>query len=161
MGIESLGMRLDNILRFWNFYGSATILENTIYTAGSDTVVTIWNSEEGHVRIEVIGEDSFGCFSNTAISQVNVSDVTALKNVATTIFEIFPNPANDEIEIILTIPLVDIKIKIVNSLGQIILEEKKKNSNKFTLDVSNYPNGIYYVEVESKQEISRAKFVKN
>jgi hypothetical protein len=71
-----------------------------------------------------------------------------------------PNPANEKIEFVLSTSPTDLRLKIVNSLGQIILEDKKTNLNKFNLDVSDYPNGIYFVEVESSQGTLRAKFVK-
>lgn len=109
----------------------------------------------------VNGTYSNGCTNSSTITQ-NVDACIGIKehNVSSTI-KIYPNPTKDKIEFILSNSSTDIKIKILNSLGQAVLEDKRTNSNKFTLDVSNYTNGIYFVEVESNQGISRAKFVKN
>lgn len=73
----------------------------------------------------------------------------------------YPNPTKDKLEFVLSGQSSDLEIRLYNSLGQIVLEDKMVNSIKFTLDVSNYAKGLYYVEVESKEGISRAKFVKN
>ncbi len=72
-----------------------------------------------------------------------------------------PNPTNGQVEFTLNRPVSDINIRLINSLGQIILEDKKANSNKFAFDISNYSNGVYYVEIESSHGISRTKFVKD
>lgn len=77
------------------------------------------------------------------------------------VLKLYPNPTNDKVEFVLHGPNSDLEIRLYNSLGQIVLEDKKANTNKFTLDVSNYANGLYYAEVECKEGISRAKFVKN
>ncbi|MBK7669095.1 MAG: T9SS type A sorting domain-containing protein [Sphingobacteriaceae bacterium] len=74
--------------------------------------------------------------------------------------KIYPTPTSDKVEFVLSNSSSDLEIRLYNSLGQIVLEDKRASSNKFTLDVSNYANGLYYVEVESKEGISRAKFVK-
>lgn len=94
----------------------------------------------------------FACNKGTSIGINEYSSNSFIK--------LFPNPTNSKVEFVFNIPPTNIKIKIVNSLGQIFLEDKKSNSNKFSLDVSNYTNGIYFVEVESNQGISRSKFIK-
>ncbi|MBK7666572.1 MAG: T9SS type A sorting domain-containing protein [Sphingobacteriaceae bacterium] len=96
--------------------------------------------------------EEFACNKGTTIGIKEYYNPLSLK--------LYPNPTRDKVEFVLNNPSSDLEMKIFNSLGQIVFEDKMVNSNKFTLDVSNYANGLYYVEVESKDGISRAKFVK-
>lgn len=111
----------------------------------------------GWIRIKGVTAERFTIEEYS--SNKNYSDIR--ENSLSSSIRLYPNPTSDKVEFVLSIPKADLEIRLFNSLGQIILEDKKTNSNKFSLDVSNYQNGIYFVEVESKQGISRAKFVKN
>jgi hypothetical protein len=58
-------------------------------------------------------------------------------------FEIYPNPANTEITI-----LLDDKtelIRVLNNLGQILIEVKPEHSKEILLNISELPNGTYNV----------------
>ncbi len=83
-----------------------------------------------------------------------------IENKPSVSFNLYPNPTSDKLEFNLKGSASNTTLKLFNSLGQIVWESKNNNSNKFTLDVSNYANGLYYVEAESNQGVSRAKFVK-
>lgn len=124
---------------------------------GSSIVV----SPSVNTTYTVNGTYANGCTNGAVITQ-NVDACIGIEEYSNShSLKLYPNPTKSIIEFILSVPNADLKIKLYNRLGQIVLEDKKANSNKFTLDVSNYPNGLYYVEVESKEGISRAKFVKN
>ena len=71
-------------------------------------------------------------------------------------FKVFPNPTTGQI----TIEAKDIKtITILNITGK-ILETKQINHSVTTIDLSNFPNGIYFIRVQTKASSGIVKVVK-
>ena len=73
-------------------------------------------------------------------------------------FEIYPNPVTDKIQIGVTINEQVKQIRIYNSMGQ--LTGTVNNSD--ILDVSSYSQGLYYIEVLTKNnKLLDGRFIKN
>lgn len=71
-------------------------------------------------------------------------------------FKVYPNPTNNILNIILPNPSEHFTISVYSSLGQ----ELFKMSNKTSIDISNFPNGIYFFTVKNYDRIWTAKIVK-
>ena len=56
---------------------------------------------------------------------------------------------------------VDISVKLVNTLGQVVMEGTKLSGNTFSFDISEQANGVYYFEVTRNGCLNRYKLVKN
>lgn len=69
------------------------------------------------------------------------------------LMEVFPNPFNSDVEIILTKPLQDIHINLMNMNGQTIRTKFIKNENRnIKLDnLENLKAGIYILKIYSEQ----------
>ncbi|MBT8218780.1 MAG: T9SS type A sorting domain-containing protein, partial [Bacteroidia bacterium] len=80
-------------------------------------------------------------------------------------FQLFPNPAQSESVINLELGSAkSVGLHVFNSLGQEILNEISSVSRQhfFTLDTSEYPNGIYFVKViAGNQFVSKRLFVQH
>lgn len=74
-------------------------------------------------------------------------------------FYIFPNPAKDIIGIALQ-TAVD-RYEIFNNLGQRIASNSVQNDLEFTINVTQYSVGIYYIKVYKDNETKTQKFIKN
>ena len=71
---------------------------------------------------------------------------------------IFPNPSNGHFTITLS-QNMDGKIQILNNLGQIVVQ-KEINELQFHLDMEKHPKGVYYYQIESKNQlISSGKII--
>jgi len=103
------------------------------------------------VYIEI---DTVGLFGS------NVS-VTDFKN--TTKFTVYPNPANDYTSITISVDKTEkVTLTIVDLLGkEISKEEKVLFSGKTTemLDVSNFQNGVYFINLQVENKITTQKLV--
>jgi hypothetical protein len=84
---------------------------------------------------------------------------TSVANVVQNIFEIYPNPTNDILNIKLNIP-DSFDIKIVNIDGKIIFSEKDIYNDKF-LNINNLSNGIYFVTLTTNSLTKTIKIIKN
>jgi len=67
-------------------------------------------------------------------------------------YSVYPNPANDHIKIE-TNQLEDSKVQLFNSIGARIADIDFKDSNKLDVDVSAYPEGIYYLIINQKGHV--------
>lgn len=101
---------------------------------------------------------------NTQKVPVNIGVVGIKENLYTSLFNIYPNPAKDVLEIVL-IDKNDLKMNdyaVINTMGQVVKEgsiEKDKNVNTFSINVSDLTNGIYYVRLFLKDSFLYKKVV--
>jgi len=99
--------------------------------------------------------DTVGLFG----SSVSVSD---LDNNTTTI-SVYPNPANNFTTIAITLEKTEkVIITVVDLLGKEITKKEKtifSGTTIETLDVSNYQNGIYFINLQIGNEVTTKKLV--
>lgn len=85
--------------------------------------------------------------NNLYIDNVSFSNSTAAKTVAKSNeqFSVFPNPADQLITITSTKPFNNLKVRLTDELGKVILADEHPiiNSLSKTLDLSNIDSGIY------------------
>jgi len=72
--------------------------------------------------------------------------------------KVYPNPAKDFIEIQTGVGFSS--IRIYNSFGIIVFTQQTSGLNNLHLDVSSFPLGIYFVEVEAEHKTVVGKIVK-
>ncbi|HEX9981167.1 MAG TPA: T9SS type A sorting domain-containing protein [Flavobacterium sp.] len=74
---------------------------------------------------------------------------------------VYPNPANDHIMVSLSGNRGEKReIRLVNSMGQPILQINNMHENTYFLDVTKLRKGVYVVEVLSRGNISRTRWIK-
>ncbi|MBN4065710.1 M4 family metallopeptidase [Candidatus Amoebophilus asiaticus] len=121
----------------------------------SQTTSTATNLSSGNYLVNVT--DNNGC---SASATVNVSKIEGVADIISSgLVQIYPNPSSGKITI--EIPgqaWDDAEIVIYNILGELMLT-KKILSAQLELDLSNYPPGIYFVEVVVEQDAVIKKFV--
>ncbi len=120
----------------------------------------ICNDSNGNVFLTGYFEGSNMIFGPTTLTNTGSYDVywTKVSVGATGIeayirpddFEIYPNPAQDMITVLLTEKTNSetLEIKIYNSFGQLMSENKIGNS-LLELDISQYPKGMYFLRIEN------------
>ena len=74
------------------------------------------------------------------------------------LISIYPNPVNHYLTIE-TSERKHYQVKVLNVLGQIVLQ-KVIYLPEETLDVANFSNGVYTLEISDKDITSRLKFIK-
>ena len=73
---------------------------------------------------------------------------------------IYPNPANNHINITKENDVDDLSISIYNTIGQILYSEEKVNTNSTHIDISNISNGLLFIKIESKNNSFTYKLLK-
>jgi hypothetical protein len=93
--------------------------------------------------------------SNDTTFDIKTLAISYFKN---DLISIYPNPVTQN----LTIEIGERKpyqLKVLNVLGQIVLQ-KDVYLPEETLDVANFSNGVYTLEISDKDIRSRLKFIK-
>ena len=111
-----------------------------------------------------IGPDGKIWYVNAMTNEVIRIDglTTGVKEIATSGFSVFPNPAVSKLTLNMRTELnEDAQVKFFDSKGSLInTSELKKGNKEFTFDVSGFAGGIYSVSVLNSTVNSVMKFVK-
>jgi hypothetical protein len=103
--------------------------------------------------------DATGCsvvFSFVVPNTVGVSDLRSEN------FEVYPNPVKDCLTIKNSNPKSELlKIEISDINGKILFVENNFNSSSnIRIDVSNYSNGVYFLQIKNNSILINKKFIK-
>ena len=135
---------------------------------GTDTLGSSSDTWNTSLTPSIVNAGHFGLFINSTGTgictfgqfsiQVNVyyTTPTGIETVnSKSQVNIFPNPVSNYLNISLS---SSSEITVTNLLGQqqVVVG---KSGVKEQLDVSNYPNGIYFIRAQSGTEVNQAKFL--
>ena len=76
-------------------------------------------------------------------------------------FNVYPNPANEKINIVFNSQLENVKSVVIrDNLGRVVYENDHLNSlNEQTIDVSKFSKGLYFISVESNKKTFTKKVI--
>jgi len=145
--------------------------ENDVSTLDASNAYNITNGNGNQVkpdiaisasRFHVVYADqaSFNLKYVTLESTTSVDETKVNSKVELTTY---PNPTTDVIAINLkTLHKNDISVKITNSLGQEVYSVKLKNQIEYsmTVDMKKLNAGVYYVLIESDNQVTSKKIIK-
>ncbi|CAN5243374.1 hypothetical protein BH09BAC5_BH09BAC5_02890 [soil metagenome] len=102
---------------------------------------------------------------NLYLDDINIMNSTGMihSELANAV-NLFPNPSSGMFNLNIALASQkDLKVKVVNTLGQTINEFAELNSNggMFTLDLSAETNGVYFVEVTAGEETTVQRIIIN
>ncbi|MBC8045448.1 MAG: PKD domain-containing protein [Fimbriimonadaceae bacterium] len=120
----------------WNWVfgdGASSDLQNPIH----------FYDDEGDY--EVCLTTANGAGENTMCKTIQV--VVDIEDAASMGITIFPNPANDFIQLQFVETVSEKNISIYNSTG-VLMQEMNNNTQVLFIDVKKYPEGIYYIYIQ-------------
>ena len=87
------------------------------------------------------------------------ASATNIEESVSSDFQVYPNPANAHLTLLLSNNSSKMEIEIYNLLGekQISLQVTEQQT---TIDIANLAAGVYMIELRSENKISRQKFIK-
>lgn len=86
---------------------------------------------------------------------VQVTVTADVKEKSPVSISIYPNPANDFIQVALQGTTGENKVRMVDILGNVVLEEKMNQTKKF--DISGLKNGVYVLTVYSNGSLMQTR----
>ncbi len=140
---------------------SATLTANgastyTWNTAATISIIVVTPTTT--ITYSVVGKDVNGCQNTYSLIQ-NVSACTGINTLALSSAEIYPNPFTDNL--IIQIPNADpgSTINLYNNLGQLVFKSNTIN-NENKINTSQFPSGIYLLEIKTEGKIISKKIIK-
>lgn len=100
-----------------------------------------------------------GCKSDTTICVSFTASSVGLKELSESIFSIYPNPANEVLNIELENLNETATISIINALGEVVVNETATNKN-LKLNIQHLTSGVYFIKMDNKQGTTTKKFIK-
>jgi hypothetical protein len=125
--------------------------------ANKTVIFSNLNLEEAGLYSYVLRtEDNSGNQSKDFTLMIDVGEHLSIENQKNQNISIFPNPAQNEINIAMN--LKDVNLTIYNNMGQEMLYEQWKNS---PIDISILPKGIYTIRISNAHKsLSPKVFIK-
>lgn len=142
----------------------------TISVANGEGPYTyVWNTGDNTAEITglPVGEyvvtvtDVHNCSDIIAVTvdvMVDVDDLNILSEIS-----LVPNPTSGVSTLNITLTqAADIQVQVINVVGQILFYEKSQNSisASYPLNLSNYPEGIYFVRIQVDDKLFIEKLVR-
>jgi Secretion system C-terminal sorting domain len=113
------------------------------------------NSSQASLQCAGGQGNRIGVFDNSVLSSPDNNEILT----------VYPNPANESIQVRFTLPNASkVILKVFNSIGQQVLMQDKfgeKGVNVFELDISKLVSGKYEIVVEAKSFIQSISLIKN
>jgi len=143
----------DSITQYvWDFGCegiSSSIFEPTICLPISScppgTTYTELHIQTFNGCVNTYGDTIFlGSTCPTSINEINTEEKE--------LFALYPNPANNEINIVFPDSEVSANITLCSTYGQILITEKISSAKK-TIDISLLPKGLYILTISVKENI--------
>jgi hypothetical protein len=99
-----------------------------------------------------VSSDSLTCSQPVGINEAVLNQ---------SLFNIFPNPANNYINITKENDLNDLSVSIYNAIGQLLYTQQNITSNNTQIDISNYNSGLLFITITSNNNQFTYKLLKH
>jgi PKD repeat protein len=131
----------------WTFGdGSTSAIENPTHTYATP----------GTYDVTLVVTNAGGC-SDTIVNSIVVTNTSSInENDLLSKLNVFPNPSNGLFNVQFNSTDASTKLTVLNLLGEVILKKElvqTANGNYDTqIDLSNYPNGIYLINISTENQ---------
>ncbi|MBS0010780.1 MAG: beta-propeller fold lactonase family protein [Bacteroidales bacterium] len=134
---------VENYEYFWN--DSSTVFYKTVLC--SDYGI-------GEHLFILMVTNQFGCSSTDSI-KINITEASSIKEGATSIANIYPNPSSGEITVE---PFDNYLISLYDCSGKIIFKDQRIVDN--TINIKYLPKGIYFLKIVKSRKYQIHKIIK-
>jgi|AntAceMinimDraft_17_1070374.scaffolds.fasta_scaffold36346_1 hypothetical protein len=104
--------------------------------------------------MNLLNKDSGFCVSSKIYRRGLLTNINEEKKQK---IKIFPNPFNDKIIITLSSDIDISEIIVYNSIGQEIVNKPKLEGNQLIINLTQEPNGLYYLIIKDNNKIIQTK----
>lgn len=134
------------------------ITNGIIVSGQGSNQITVQFINSGTSELKVILSNSKGC-ADTTSKVLNVISVGLIEQNSKHIFEIFPNPAGNQVNFLIDRKFINKEFKIIDQTGKLIFTGYFKSTNE-VFDLDDIPNGIYSIVID-RQLSKRFVILKN
>lgn len=143
-----------------NSYTWSVSPPNTAIVTGGALQKALTFTTSGTYTVTLVAANLSGSSSISKVIMANVC-VGISENSLSENLNVFPNPAHEQLSIVLPNTSDAYKIKLVNVVGSVVYEEKISKNSKETVNINliNKAKGVYFLTVESTHDKAVKKIV--
>ena len=135
-----------------------------VFTGTYSGVYYAWYASAQKFPLLTVQTGTFSSSFGTSIDKtVRTNNVLALgvENYSGVkeMFDVYPNPASDEINIKLLYPKEDNQITIYNTLGEVCKNLQIKGQETTKLNIQDLKSGIYFIKLNSEKDSRTEKLI--
>lgn len=145
-------LSIDGGLSFW------IPLAMGVPNTGSATVTVPWSTATTTARVMVRGSGNIFYAVNS--SDFTVFSPTGISELENDNLSIYPNPTNGIINLEFNTNTKIDKITITDLHGKLVYSDKNLIGSSTQIDLSDFSNGIYMLQTQSKSEVNLFKVIK-
>lgn len=113
---------------------------------------------EGIVDVVIYSEEDSANYNATGVFVASLSGVGFYSPDMDKVFEAYPNPAVHTLQLMASYNSDVVRIQLVNLVGKVVLSESWNAGNgRMTLDVSQLPEGVYFVQFLDANQVLKTK----
>ena len=147
LSVQFIDLSINNPVSWsWVFKGG------TPSTSNQQNPTVKYNSS-GIYQVSLTCKNSAGNNTITKTSYISVSQSTSIDEKANEIFSFYPNPTDG---ILFIKSNKEFRVKIYSMSGILLIDE----TNNKEIDLSNYSNGLYIMQIETDGKVLTDKIVK-
>lgn len=106
-------------------------------------------------------KDSSDKWSVVTSDDFTLNNLTAIENTFMKTITVYPNPTRGIVYFDLGTILNSVESKVFSNNGKIIQHQQHNNEQTFNLNLSNNPDGIYFIQIRSNNKKATFQFIKN
>jgi len=129
------------------------------YSPDFGTMLTVGNNQE--LTVDFIPTDVQNYLNAQKSVFINVIDNVGVSEISNSKISIYPNPTKGKVSIDFGGNVSNVKIAIVNSIGQVVAEIKLQDAVNYSYDFGNYPKGIYEIVISLQSKTITKRVVVN
>ena len=133
------------------FEGSYGVQELTATAVSEYATLTIVQPEEAD-SMQYVGSVTVTCGELTKTYTVTINYVESISEQFLHSFKLYPNPANDQVTIVLDENTPATEVVLHNMAGQTVMVQEIRNSQS-TLSIKNLQSGIYFATVRNGNSV--------
>jgi predicted secreted hydrolase len=117
-------------------------------------------SESDEVWFKITGKSIDDTLTGTVISSSSSTVTLSLEAFNPNGIKLYPNPSRNEISIEFKEHLSDLKIEIIDVRGRVMFENKAEDTALEKINISTFPQGVYFIRIHSETVEDFLRFVK-
>ncbi len=125
----------------------------------STNVTYYWQAENSRFSLASITYSTPEGGATTKSASFNTYSTDVTENLVAEKFSFYPNPTGNQLNLSFK-KVENAEIKVTNMLGKVMIEMNLENTNKVTVDLSNFPAGIYFVSLQDENKAITRKVIK-
>jgi hypothetical protein len=139
--------------------GTITIPSSISWVQYTYTVPASFDGQSVYFSINCVSEDQFGFAVDDF--KVTTTAVASTESFFTNNFSIYPNPANNVLNLSVKNGLIVDEITMVDINGRTVKTVANTLDSEIEINVSDLTSGVYLLNVKTDEGVATSKFVKN